>query len=244
MRNLAVVRLSTSKLMKQLRDIVTATTATNLAALLRQTDRHSDVIPSYRRAHGTSERILGPNHPKTAAILNNLAQAIGTQCPSEAEALFKGVIETLETSVGHPATQWRPQTEIGSPDRASSIHGPTSPKMSGADLTKVSAEIRRFSLLRFVGGCAGTTFHKSLLGQMENGRQGSISKLRSRRVPVQTQKTFWPDSNSSSAMDHTSDVRCSGLRGLRLVPEVQSLTLLMSNVYTASQQHLRVDWKL
>ena len=77
------------------------TSQPNLAGLLRQTNRPSEVEPLLRRALAIDEKSYGSDHPEVATDLNNLA---GLLRPSEAEPLFRRALAIDEKSYGpdHP----------------------------------------------------------------------------------------------------------------------------------------------
>src|SRR5262249_35141381 len=77
----------------------------NLAELLRETNRHAEVEPLYRRALAIDETSFGPNHPNVANGLNNLAGLLtAINRPAEAEPLFRRALTIVEKSFGpdHP----------------------------------------------------------------------------------------------------------------------------------------------
>jgi len=81
------------------------TSQPNLAGLLRQTNRPSEVEPLLRRALAIDEKSYGSDHPEVATDLNNLAVLLSqTNRPSEAEPLFRRALAIDEKSYGpdHP----------------------------------------------------------------------------------------------------------------------------------------------
>ncbi|NOT02579.1 MAG: tetratricopeptide repeat protein, partial [Phycisphaerales bacterium] len=82
-----------------------ATLLSNLAQLLKATNRLADAEPLIRRALDIDEKAHGPNHPNVATALNNLAQLLkATNRLADAEPLMRRVVEIFETSYGnnHP----------------------------------------------------------------------------------------------------------------------------------------------
>jgi CHAT domain-containing protein/tetratricopeptide (TPR) repeat protein len=82
-----------------------ATALTNLAELLRATNRLSEAEPLYRRALAIDEKSLGSEHPNVARDLNNLAGLLqDTNRLAEAEPLYRRALAIDEKSYGpqHP----------------------------------------------------------------------------------------------------------------------------------------------
>jgi tetratricopeptide (TPR) repeat protein len=76
-----------------------ATDLNNLALLLKDTNRHSEAEPLFRRALAIDEQSLSPDHPPVATDLNNLAFLLKyTNRHSEAEPLFRGALGIDEQS--------------------------------------------------------------------------------------------------------------------------------------------------
>ena len=81
------------------------TSQPNLAGLLRQTNRPSEVEPLLRRALAIDEKSYGSDHPEVATDLNNLAGLLRqTNRPGEAEPLVRRALAIAEKSYGpdHP----------------------------------------------------------------------------------------------------------------------------------------------
>jgi tetratricopeptide (TPR) repeat protein len=82
-----------------------ATDLSNLAALLKDTNRMAEAEPLMRRALAIDENSFGPEHPNVATDLNNLAQLLqATNRLAEAEPLMRRALTTDEKSFGpeHP----------------------------------------------------------------------------------------------------------------------------------------------
>ena len=74
---------------------------TNLAELLRETNRPSEAEPLSRRALAIYEKIFGPDHPEVALNLNNLAALLqDTNRLVEAEPLYRRALAIDEKSLG------------------------------------------------------------------------------------------------------------------------------------------------
>jgi tetratricopeptide (TPR) repeat protein len=74
--------------------------------LLRATNRLGEAEPLYRRALAIDERSLGPDHPKVATDLNNLAKLLrDTNRLDQAEPLYRRALAIGERSLGpdHPS---------------------------------------------------------------------------------------------------------------------------------------------
>ncbi len=87
-----------------------ATYLSNLANLLRATNRLSEAEPLFRRALSIFEASLGPDHPDVATALNNLAALLdATNRLSEAEPLYRRALSIDEASLGpdHPTVAIR-----------------------------------------------------------------------------------------------------------------------------------------
>ncbi|HEV7669417.1 MAG TPA: tetratricopeptide repeat protein [Thermoanaerobaculia bacterium] len=83
---------------------------TNLAQLLRATNRLGESEPLMRRALAIDEKSYGPDHPKVAIRLNNLAGLLqATNRLSEAEPLMRQALAIDEKSYGpdHPKVATR-----------------------------------------------------------------------------------------------------------------------------------------
>jgi CHAT domain-containing protein len=77
----------------------------NLAALLRKTERLAEAEPLMRRALAIEEAAVGPDHPRVAVHLNNLAQVlVASGRAAEAEPLMRRSLAIDETRFGpnHP----------------------------------------------------------------------------------------------------------------------------------------------
>jgi tetratricopeptide (TPR) repeat protein len=88
----------------------TANSLSNLANLLRVTNRLSEAEPLIRRALAISEKNLGPDHPTVAIRLNVLATLLqATNRRDEAEPLFRRALAISEKSLGpdHPTVAIR-----------------------------------------------------------------------------------------------------------------------------------------
>ena len=73
----------------------------NLAFLLKATNRLDEAEPLYRRALAIVERSLGPDHPDVARTLNNLSQLLkATSRLGEAEPLMRRALAITEGSYG------------------------------------------------------------------------------------------------------------------------------------------------
>jgi tetratricopeptide (TPR) repeat protein len=73
--------------------------------VLKATDRLGEAEPFYRRALAIDEQRLGPNHPRVASHLNNLAQLLqAINRPDEAKVLYQRALAIDELSFGpsHP----------------------------------------------------------------------------------------------------------------------------------------------
>ena len=82
-----------------------ATALSNLARLLKATNRLAEAEPLYRRALAIAENSLGRDHPVVAIHLNNLAQLLlATNRFAEAEPLMRRTLAIDEKSFGpdHP----------------------------------------------------------------------------------------------------------------------------------------------
>ena len=80
----------------------------NLAELLRETNRHAEAEPIYRRALEIWEKSLGADHPDVAQSLNNLALLLqATNRLPEAEPLIRRALKIDETSLGRTIQTWR-----------------------------------------------------------------------------------------------------------------------------------------
>jgi tetratricopeptide (TPR) repeat protein len=82
-----------------------ATDMSDLASLLKETNRHKEAEPLYRGALAINERTFRPDHPRVATDLNNLAGLLrGTNRLEEAEPLYRRALAIGEKSYGpdHP----------------------------------------------------------------------------------------------------------------------------------------------
>lgn len=86
-----------------------ATTSANRPQIwsskLEATDRVSEAEPLYRRALQIYESSYGPDDPRVAIVLNNLAGVLkATNCVSEAESLYLRALQISEAThvPGHP----------------------------------------------------------------------------------------------------------------------------------------------
>jgi tetratricopeptide (TPR) repeat protein len=82
-------------------------TLTNLAALLKDTNRLAEAEPMMRRALAIDETSYGPDHPNVAIRLYNLALLLqATNRLAEAEPLMRRALKIWEKSLGpdHPNT--------------------------------------------------------------------------------------------------------------------------------------------
>ncbi len=78
-----------------------ATGLSNLAALLKVTNRMAEAEPLYRRSLKIYEFSYGQKHPNVATVLNNLAGLLyDTNRISEAELLYRRALEIYEASYG------------------------------------------------------------------------------------------------------------------------------------------------
>jgi tetratricopeptide (TPR) repeat protein len=87
-----------------------ATHLSNLALLLKDTNRPAEAEPLFRRALAIDERSYGPDHPEVATDVNNLAVLLqATNRLAEAEPLFRRALAIGERSLGpdHPAVAIR-----------------------------------------------------------------------------------------------------------------------------------------
>ena len=75
---------------------------------MRAQENYAEAEPLYRRALAIREKTLGPDHPDTAASLNNLAllRCLQGNC-AEAEPLFRRALAIAEKVLGpdRPETQ-------------------------------------------------------------------------------------------------------------------------------------------
>jgi tetratricopeptide (TPR) repeat protein len=82
-----------------------ATILGKLAKLLRDTNRHAEAEPLYRRSLAIFEKSFGPDHPNVATVLGNLAELLtDTNRHEEAEPLYRRSLTIDEKSFGpdHP----------------------------------------------------------------------------------------------------------------------------------------------
>ena len=73
--------------------------------MLRQTNRLAEAEPLYRRALAIDEKSFGPDHPKVATDLNNLALLLrATNRLAEVEPLYRRALAIFEKCFGpnHP----------------------------------------------------------------------------------------------------------------------------------------------
>jgi tetratricopeptide (TPR) repeat protein len=81
------------------------TTLNNLARLREAQGRYSEAEQYYRQALTLSQRVFGPNDPRTATVMNNLAGALESEDKSaEAEDRYKEALKIREAALGrdHP----------------------------------------------------------------------------------------------------------------------------------------------
>jgi tetratricopeptide (TPR) repeat protein len=82
-------------------DLTLATLFHNVAGLAHARGRYAEGEPHARRAAEIRERVLGPNHPDTAADVGALAAIVDAQGRhEEAEALYRRALATFERKLG------------------------------------------------------------------------------------------------------------------------------------------------
>ncbi len=74
-----------------------AATLNNLAELYRAQRRYAQAEPFYRRLLSLQEKTLGPEHPKVAATLYNLAQSLENQATLLRKTARDAEAEEVET---------------------------------------------------------------------------------------------------------------------------------------------------
>jgi tetratricopeptide (TPR) repeat protein len=79
-----------------------------MAGLLQSQGKYEDALPLYQRALAIREKALGPDHPKTATSLNNMAELLRSQAKYEdALPLYQRALAIWEKAWG-PTTPTRP----------------------------------------------------------------------------------------------------------------------------------------
>ena len=93
-----------------------ARAANEVASNLNAQGRYAEAEPLYRKGLEISERVLGPDHPSTAASYNNVAYNLNAQGRyAEAEPYLRKAVEIVERRLGldHPDSQlYRRNLEI------------------------------------------------------------------------------------------------------------------------------------
>ena len=93
-----------------------ARAANEVASNLNAQGRYAEAEPLYRKGLEIRERVLGPDHPSTAASYNNVAYNLNAQGRyAEAEPYLRKAVEIVERRLGldHPDSQlYRRNLEI------------------------------------------------------------------------------------------------------------------------------------
>ena len=104
--------------------IAVATSLKNLGLLYRDEGRYADAELSYKRALALREKLLGPDHPFTGALLNDLAESyyLDNRYP-DALAVVKRAVQRWSHFVTQPAKVDLPMQRMIHHEDAETVFG-------------------------------------------------------------------------------------------------------------------------